>query len=893
MSHNLDKLGRGVAIYSHKALAVTEVTLESTYQEAVSIKIKLEGSDCLQLLCIYRSPNSTDLNNDVLINDLPSIVDQRASHQVLIGDFNMPEADWKYMVSNKEDSHFTSRFIEKTKDLFLTQHITQPTRVKTGQRSNILDLIFSNEEDMIENIQYLPPLWSNKGNLEKESDHLLLLFDIKCYSDLKNNDNPGYDLQKGNYQNMRNTLAAINWEDLLKDTNIDQAETIITKAITKAIQENIPKRKVVPTKVGRRPIWMNRTAIRKVKKKHKAWQRFCRTRTGRDYENYISARNSSKKMLMSALKDYEANIAKQVKENPKMFWQYVNSKRKTRPGVGTLNDESGNEVITDTEKAELLNKYFSSVFTKENLEELPPTENPKHPPFKFSEITEDEILKKLKQLKPNKSPGPDSLYPKVLKEIHSEIAKPLTILFNLSISSQQVPASWKDANVIPIFKKGAKNKANNYRPVSLTSVLCKLLESCVKDQLMIYIEQHKIITDEQHGFLPHRSCVTQLLLIINHWTYLLDNNLPIDTLYLDFSKAFDSVPHERLLIKLHKYGISGDENNWFRSFLSNRKQRVSISGKFSSWTDVLSGVPQGSVIGPLLFLLFINDLPDIVHSCVKIFADDTKLYSSIENEGDKNKLQLDLNNAIEWSNKWQLPFNASKCKIMHLGPNNPHFTYNIDTNNDRENLCLQATEEEKDLGVLFDNKLSFRAHILEKVNKANQMVGLIKKTFTNLDPQSFCLLYKSIARPHLEYANVIWRPYLRNDINLIEKVQRRATKCIPTLYNLSYEDRLKSLRLPTLEFRRKRADMIQTFKIIHKKDNLNHDQLFELNNNQTRGHQFKLNVKHAHKNVRKHSFAVRVIKDWNSLPEDTVNADTLNSFKNKLDKLWEPHWYIY
>ena len=266
--------------------------------------------------------------------------------------------------------------------------------------------------------------------------------------------------------------------------------------------------------------------------------------------------------------------------------------------------------------------------------------------------------------------------------------------------------------------------------------------------------------DTQHGFVPGRSCTTQLLVRLELWTDWLDKG---DVIYLDFKKAFDSVPHIRLLQKLKAYGVEGDLLNWIQHFLMGRKQRVSVNGILSDWVIVLSGIPQGSVLGPILFVIFINDLPDMVKSTAKIFADDTKIFNRILNRDDHQQLQANLNYLVKWSEEWQLGFNESKCKVLHLGTNNPRLEYQMNS------VTLMTDTAEKDLGVTIDNKLKFHRHISNAVNIASRMLGLVKATFTCLDEITVPRLFTAMVRPHLEYGNVIWSPHYLTDSKEIEK----------------------------------------------------------------------------------------------------------------------------
>ena len=281
------------------------------------------------------------------------------------------------------------------------------------------------------------------------------------------------------------------------------------------------------------------------------------------------------------------------------------------------------------------------------------------------------------------------------------------------------------------------------------------------------------LCDEQHGFVPGRNCITQLLLCLEEWTSMIENEKAFDIMYTDFSKAFDSVAHRRLLLKLESFDIAGEVLNWIKSFLKGRTQCVKVDGKVSEWKSVVSGVPQGSVLGPLLFVIFINDIPSQVkfNTC-KLFADDCKIYGEVRC-GDVNSLQHDLHKLDTWTKIWQLPFNASKCKVMHLGTRNKRDQYVI------YDRVLEETRIQKDLGIIIDDSLKFHVQAAAASKKANQILGLLKKAFKTRDAKTIIALYKSMVRPHLEYGNAIWGPFYQMDISLIESVQRRATKLIP------------------------------------------------------------------------------------------------------------------
>ena len=354
-------------------------------------------------------------------------------------------------------------------------------------------------------------------------------------------------------------------------------------------------------------------------------------------------------------------------------------------------------------------------------------------------------------------------------------------------------------------------------------------------------------------------------------------------------KAFDTVPHQRLLAILSSYGIVGKTLEWIKSFLTSRRQRVVVNGEVSDWSNVTSGVPQGSVLGPILFLCYINDLPPVIPNKVKVFADDTKIYSEVDNVKDCRNLQKDLDQISDWSKGWELKFHPQRCKILRIGKKNPTFDYFM-TDSDGNEIMLDIVDQEKDLGVTIDKELTFRQHADLTVSKANGIMGLIRRSFTYIDESSFSMLFKTPVRPILEYNNTIWNPRFKSVNAKIESVQRRATNMIHGTKNLSYPERLKAVNLPTLAFGRLRGDMIQVCKYLNGKYDVANTQLFSIDQrgfHNTRGHHLKLVEPGSRLIIRKNFFTERCISTWNSLPETVVQVQNLNIFKNRLDKHWE------
>jgi hypothetical protein len=461
----------------------------------------------------------------------------------------------------------------------------------------------------------------------------------------------------------------------------------------------------------------------------------------------------------------------------------------------------------------------------------------------------------------------------------------------------QVPRNWKDARITAIFKKGDRKCATNYRPVSLTSVVCNVFEQLIREHIMKHMKKNKLFTNKQFGFINGRATGLQLIKVLNEWTEALERNNYVDCIYMDFQKAFDTVPHNRLLLKLAAYGISDQIKGWVQNFLLNRRQQVRVNDITSDWNRVGSGIPQGSVIGPMLFVIYINDMPSKLTSSCYLFADDTKIFRSIENENSRKCLQEDLNKLGKWSDEWLLKFHPKKCISMSVGnKTQPTYNYNLPSGN--ENHSLQWVQEVKDIGVIIDDKLNFDIHINSKINKANSILGLIRRSYKYLDTDTFIPLYKAMVRTHFDYAATIWSPCTLKHRDIIERVQRRATKQLPKMANLEYSERLKQLGLPTLAYRRQRGDMIEAYKIANNKydkevcqDILNMRENWQQSG--LRGHNHTLTHERHKNKKRKHFFTQRIVRVWNSLPYTLVNAPSLNIFKNNLDKLWSQQEMLY
>ena len=891
---------RGVCIYVSNKYKSIQLKSNHNYNDAVWVSIYGDNDQQKILLGgVYRSGTpATAAKYDNELNEMLVKMSnmQGHTHTYCFGDFNYNKIQWTpEPIAPQERAEDTQeqKFIECIRDTYLYQHISQPTRYREGNRPTIDDLVFSSEANSLTSIAHLSSLG--------KSDHEAITCKILVKPISATCTKSSYSYDKGNYERMR-AMLDINWNDLLNNLSTQEAMDKVETLYKEAAERCIPKNLQSQSTNRKKPLWLNKNAMRRCRKKHSAWIRYLNTKTGESYRQYLSERNAANKEVRKSRREFERKLAKECKGGAKGVWSYIKKQRKSGNAMPDLKRKDGTYTTNDQEAAETLNEQYFDTFTKEDMTNIPDIE-PKPlltEPLKDININRERVQKVIRNLKVNKSPGIDGFHPRVLKELEEVISLPITIIYKKSIEESILPSQWKEAEITPIFKKDERHLPKNYRPVSLTSIICKLLEKLVIEDMINHIKSNLLNCKEQHGFTPHKSTTTNLLEALNVITEAQMHGIPVDILFLDYQKAFDTVPHRRLLKQIESFGITDKALKWIESFLSNRKQRVRVNNCTSSWKPVISGIPQGSILGPILFTLFVNDIPSLLQSIIALYADDTKLFSAILSDDPDNDLVKDLKILEDWSKKFQMKFHPDKCHVMHIGANNPKIDYTMSKGNAQH--TLEKVQTEKDLGIHLDDRLKFSEHINTKINKANQILGCLRHTFKHMTKDVFNLLYKSMVRPHLEYGSCIWSPHLKKDIDAIERVQRRATRLVPEIRNLSYNDRLRALKLPTLKFRRERADIIETYNILTEKHIVNTDCRCSLCPGKkmfmkslaanTRGHSMKLQAQKVY-GIRYHFLADRVVNKWNSLSESTVTQPTLQKFKTELHKQWDNDTDIY
>ena len=746
----------------------------STNTELLIIEAYLDSSKLL-ICCAYIPPSQMDSHIDSLAYALhlcPAEVDV-----ILLGDFNLPDINWS---TCSAPSTLSTMFCDLATSQNLIQLVTEPTHT----HGNCLDLVLTNNPDKILHLKVDPDTCATK------SDHYLITFSVPHLSkhQVTQRTRTKFIYSKADFPSLCSTLANSLQHLPIETNNIQATWESMKKMIIAASLLHIPTAKSATKPY---PKWFSPAIHHKINCTHTLRRSLTRNPTSSKLAKLAQLEEDLDHMIQTSRQTHELDLIKSYHRNPQKLFHHLKNLSTSNSTIPIIIHNT--QVIHNpSEKAATFNNYFNSIFTRSTYT-LPPTDQLPTPTNQLHTIALDssETLQILSDLDPSKSPGCDDLSPKVLKECAASLAIPITTLFRASLHNSSIPIEWKVHKIIPIHKGGDPSNVTNYRPISLLCILSKVLEIVIYNKIINFVWPK--INNNQFGFLRNRSCLTQLLTSYSNVYSALDAGICCDIAYFDFKKAFDTVPHNELLLKLWMTGITGPLWLWFNDYLKNRLHYVSICGESSPLLPVLSGVPQGSILGPILFLVYINDLPSAIsYSSAYLFADDTKFIKSITSFNDSVQLQRDIDSLSSWCRTWNLSLNQDKCAVMRISlrsHTDPH-SYTINNSN------IKISSNQRDLGIIISHNLSWDAHYSYICANAYRALNFIRRNITFSSPQHLKKsLYLSLVRSKITYCSQLWRPMYIKDIKCLENVQRRATRFIIPSSAAGYKDRLIQLNL--------------------------------------------------------------------------------------------------
>ena len=762
--------------------------------------------------------------------------------------------------------------------------IQEPTHF-TEISSSIIDLVLTSNKNSVllsgvgepfleQNIRYHCPVFCilefNKSSCKSFTRHIWL-----------------YD--RGDYDGLRDALSKSDWT-AIQHNNIDIYANQVTDLILNTAKTFIPNKNVIVRKTD--PPWLTAKIKKMMRKRKRLYDKFKQSKTDSNMVKYKRYRNKVTNEIRKSKKSVTDKLSNKLldsKLQPKDYWRTLKQfiKPHQSSSIPPLN-ANGTILDDDSDKANFLNDYFTKQTSLDDSHaSLPATPLENTSTLNSLNITQAEVHETLMSLNVGKAVGPDTISNRLLQELALPLSAPLCNLFNFSLRTGQVPSSWKEAHVTPIHKKNDPSDVSNYRPISLLNTMGKVLEKIVHKHVFNYFRDNNILTALQSGFVPGDSTVNQLLDLYNTFCKSLDDSKEVRAVFCDISKAFDRVWHRGLLYKLRRAGITGSLLSWFSHYLQDRKQRVVLPGASSNWSSVQAGVPQGSILGPLLFLLYINDIVEDIHSSIRLFADDTSLYIIVEDPLDAAvTLNSDLSKIHRWASQWLVTFNPSKSESLLFSRKVNYLYHPPLTMN-----CQHITEvtEHKHLGLYFSSNGAWHDHMEYIKKKAWQRIYIMRRCKFLLDRRSLQTIYFSFIRPILEYADVVWNNCTKDEADELEFIQNEAARIVTGATRLvSIESVLVETGWEYLSERRKKHKLIFFYKM---KNNLCPEYLSSLipttvgsSTSYSLCNANDIKTVHANSDLYYKSFLPSTIREWNELPRTVKESPTLASFKYKLNK---------
>ena len=878
----------GVIAYVKQNIPLKRRTdLELNGIECIWIQITLKHKPVL-IGTFYRPPNSDIVYTDMIQDSINLAIDTGIKDIIITGDFN-------YNLLN----HSSAKPIDSISQQYdLTQVITEPTHY-TETSYSLIDLLLLNNKDSLikagvsepfldQNVRYHCPIYG----VFKFRKPRFQSYERRIWS-----------YERGDYDLLRHKISHTNWGELVNnDVNI--YATNITETLMNLSSLCIPNKLL--TVKPHEPCWLSTEIKRQIRQRKRAYRKAKSTNSLVHWEKFRHIRNKTIQLIRKSKETYYNNLANKLKSrnlSQKDWWKTLKAfiSSDSKPSVPPL--VNNDHLLTDSEqKANLLNDFFVSQSSLDDSNIEPPLvhTNNSAPSLVPELITPEQVKSVLKSLPSGKASGPDLINNCILSKTSNEISEPLCNLFNSCMSSKVFPRIWKEAYVTAVFKKGDPSIVNNYRPISLLSVIGKVFEKLIFRQIFNFLKDTDFLSPYQSGFVPGDSTINQLTQLYNTFCQAIDSGKEVRVIFFDISKAFDRVWHKGLISKLKVCGLSDEYLLLLRDYLSERKQCVVLPGAKSDWKDVKAGVPQGSILGPLLFLVYINDIASQVNSNIRLFADDTSLYLVIDHPNNiaisANSLNEDILKISQWASQWLVTFNPNKSESMlisrkqhgHLHP--PLYM---------DNQVITDVQNHKHLGVFLSNDCTWHTHIDYIKAKTWPKINIMRKLLYHIDRKSLETIFLTFIRPLLEYADVIWDNCTEYEKTELDKIQYEAARiCTGATKLISLNNLTKEIGWESLRQRRNKHKLILFYKMVN---NHSPQYLSDLVP-RTVSQQSQYNLRNTHNIQLLHarttgyynSFLPSVIREWNTLPSQMRNASTLDEFKSLLnmDKIRTPnHFY--
>lgn len=857
------KKGGGVMILIHNSITASLVFSESVPNayEIVAVDV-FQEYESFRIITVYRAPSCLSRDNGQLAKVLSDLVSCEFS-SIILGDFNMPAINW-----NGTEYTAPAEFKVFT-EMLLCHNLKQLVHEATRSNS-VLDLVFSNDPQLIDNVAVSVPIGL--------SDHNSVIFEVNCSTLLPT---PVYyqDYSKCDYSRVCNFLIKIRWLDLLdSQPSVNGKYEVFIKTLHRAISLFVPWRKASSIVSKNLPIHLQNMAD----------HRICLFNSARISGNWDRYKTFTATFLKQ-LQKFNRSVEKRVIESGRKqdIYRLLNKRLSNSRRIGCLKNEN-HFIISDVDKADLLSNVFSKVYQTDDTEVNNPLVPGEFPVMSFPTFTPTQIYEMLMKWPKSHSLTPDYIPFSFIKNVACVIAGPLSYIFNQSLMRGQVPERWKHTFVTPILKKNPSSSPENYRPVSITSVLCRLFEKILKEHIVDHLEKNSILSASQHGFIKGKSTLTNLIECLNDWTLSLDNKHACDVIYFDFEKAFDRVSHKKLLYKIRQLQFHPNVVNWIEQYLSGRTFQVRIGSSFSQKRDVVSGLPQGGVLSPILFNIFISDLPTRLQvdgvRC-KIFADDVKIYREVTSTQDANFLQNAVDNIVAWSKEWHLKLAPHKTVHLRLGTSENIHEYSI------EGSPIIRSHEVRDLGFLYNDKLDFGQHFKAISRRAVNRTFQIFKGLSTKNKKALTMAYTTYIRPIVESGSIVFNPYKKKDIIVLEKVQNNFTRKLLIRVGGFHYSRIprstirnKYLNIPSLSTRRDVFDLCMVHKIVTGRINLDLAAL-RLVSSVTRGARNKIAFDRAKTSLRANFFVNRAGSMYLKLTKNNTFSANLGCFKRKVSNL--------